>query len=91
MNAIYKSFELCHSREEAEQLRAKLANRMQQFEIALHSEKAKIVYKKNYHRPENHEHPSFTLLSYTFQPRSTCSSFGGIKKAYIVIRCCNKQ
>ena len=57
---------------------------MQQFELALHSEKAKIVYWKNYHRPENREHASFTLLSYTFQPKSRCSSFGSINKAYIV-------
>jgi RNA-directed DNA polymerase len=74
----------CHSREEAEQLLAKLANRMQQFELALHPEKTKIVYCKNYKRLEDHEHVSFTFLSYSFQPRSTRSSFGGINKTYIV-------
>lgn len=74
----------CHSKEEAEQLLAKLANRLQQFELALHSEKTKIVYCKNYKRPETHEHESFTFLSYSFQPRSKRNNFGGINKTYIV-------
>jgi RNA-directed DNA polymerase len=74
----------CHSKEEAEQLLVKLQNRMQKFELALHPEKTKIVYCKNYKRTETHEHESFTFLSYSFQPRSKRSSFGGINKTYIV-------
>ena len=74
----------CHSKEEAEQLLAKLANRMQEFELALHPEKTKLVYCKNYKRTETHEQESFTFLSYSFQPRSKRSSFGSINKTYIV-------
>ena len=74
----------CHSKEEAEELLAKLSNRMQQFELTLHSEKTKIVYCKNYKRTETHEQESFTFLSYSFQPRSKRSSFGCINKTYIV-------
>ena len=74
----------CHSKEEAEQLLVKLENRMQKFELTLHPEKTLVVYCKNYKRLENHEHESFTFLSYSFQPRSKRSNFGGINKTYIV-------
>jgi hypothetical protein len=31
---------------------------------------SKIVYCKNYQRPESHEYESFTFLSYSFEPRT---------------------
>lgn len=74
----------CDSKQEAEQLLTKLANRMQQFELTLHPEKTKLVYCKNYQRTEKHEHESFDFLSYSFQPRSKRSSFGSNNKTYIV-------
>lgn len=74
----------CDSKQEAEQLLTKLANRMQQFELTLHPKKTKLVYCKNYQRTEKHEHESFDFLSYSFHPRSKRSSFGSNNKTYIV-------
>lgn len=34
------------------------------------------MYCKNYRRKEQHEHNSFTFLSYSFQPRSKPNTFG---------------
>ncbi len=34
------------------------------------------MYCKNYSRKEQHEHNSFTFLSYSFQPRSKPTTFG---------------
>jgi RNA-directed DNA polymerase len=74
----------CNSKEEAEQLLAKLESRMQQFELALHPDKTKIVYCKNYKRTETHEQESFTFLSYSFQPRRKRDNFSRGNKTYIV-------
>ena len=59
----------CNSKEEAEQLLEAIRTRMQGFELELHPEKTKLVYCKSYNRKEEHEHNSFTFLSYSFQPR----------------------
>jgi hypothetical protein len=67
----------CSSKEEAEQLLEKLKGRMQQYELELHPDKTKIVYCKNYLRNEKHDNNSFTFLSYSFEPRTIKSKFGG--------------
>lgn len=59
----------CNSKEEAEHLLASIRTRLLGFELELHPEKTKLVYCKNYQRKEEHEHNSFTFLSYSFQPR----------------------
>ena len=59
----------CSSKEEAEQILEKLRERMQVAELALHPEKTKIVFCKNYQRKGRHENESFTFLGYSFQPR----------------------
>ena len=59
----------CNSKEEAEQLLTSIRQRLQGFELELHPEKTKLVYCKNYQRKEEHEHNSFTFLSYSYQPR----------------------
>jgi RNA-directed DNA polymerase len=74
----------CHSKEEAEFLLAQLKSRMEIYELALHPEKTKIVYCKNYRRLENHEEESFTFLSYSFQPRRKRDNYGRGNKTYIV-------
>lgn len=74
----------CHSKEEAEFLLTQLKIRMEIYELALHPEKTKIVYCKNYRRLENHEEESFTFLSYSFQPRRKRDNFGRGNKTYIV-------
>ena len=66
----------CQSKEEAEQLLTQLSDRMQEYSLALHPEKTKIVYCKNHHRHDKHEHESFTFLSYSFQPRTSNFKLG---------------
>ncbi len=73
----------CSSKEEAEKLLEKLKIRMQEYELELHPEKTKIVYCKNYQRNERHDNESFTFLSYSFQPRTIKSKFGGAKRLLV--------
>jgi RNA-directed DNA polymerase len=73
----------CHSKEEAEQLLARLTARMKEFELTLHPEKTKIVYCKNYQRSGNHDNESFTFLSYSFQPRTVKSRFGKAQRLLV--------
>lgn len=70
----------CNSKAEAEDLLSSIRQRLQGFELELHPEKTKLVYCKNYQRKEEHEHNSFTFLSYSFQPRSKPNTFGKHKK-----------
>lgn len=64
------------SREEAESLLLSIRDRLQGFCLEFHPEKTKLVYCKNYQRKEEHEHNSFTFLSYSFQPRARVNKFG---------------
>ena len=66
----------CSSKEEAEQMLAKLKTRMNEFDLTLHPEKTKIVYARNYQRTEKHDKESFTFLSYSYQPRKVKGKFG---------------
>ena len=66
----------CKSKEEAEKLVSSIMERLSVFDLELHPEKTKLVYCKNYLRKEQHEHNSFTFLSYSFQPRSKPNTFG---------------
>lgn len=74
----------CHSKARAEQLLIQLTDRVRLFELSLHPEKTKIVYCKNYQRPEQHEEESFGFLSYSFQPRIKRSNFGDANSTYII-------
>jgi RNA-directed DNA polymerase len=60
----------CDTLDEAKHLLASIRQRLAGFELELHPEKTKLVYCKNYQRKEEHEHNSFTFLSYSFQPRA---------------------
>jgi len=66
----------CNSKEEAGQLLCSIRERLAGFDLELHPEKTKLVYCKNYLRKEQHEHNSFTFLSYSFQPRGKPNTFG---------------
>ena len=66
----------CSSKAEAEQILLAIQERLEGFELQLNPEKTKLVYCKNYLRKEQHEHNSFTFLSYSFQPRSKPNTFG---------------
>ena len=70
----------CNSKEEAEQLLNSIKERLAGFDLELHPDKTKLVYCKNYLRKEQHEHNSFTFLSYSFQPRSKPNIFGRANK-----------
>ena len=59
----------CNSKEEAEHLLSCVQQRLRGFDLELHPDKTKVVYCKNCKRKEEHEHNSFTFLSYSFQPR----------------------
>ena len=73
----------CSSKEEAEQLLAKLKERMQQYELELHPEKTKIVFCKNYQRKNKHDNNSFIFLGYSFQPRTIKDKFGRTNRIVI--------
>jgi RNA-directed DNA polymerase len=66
----------CNSKAEAEHLLSSIRERLRGFELELHPEKTKLVYCKSWKRKEQHEHNSFTFLSYSFQPRSKPNTFG---------------
>jgi group II intron reverse transcriptase/maturase len=70
----------CRSKEEAEDLLARLKTRMLEYELELNPDKTKIVYCRNYQRNEKHENNSFTFLGYSFEPRTVKSKFGGTKR-----------
>lgn len=59
----------CRSKEEAEQLRSNIGQRLREFELELHPEKTKVVYCKTSDRKDDHDENSFTFLGYSFQPR----------------------
>ena len=56
----------CNSKAEAEHLLVSIRERLAGFGLELHPEKTKLVYCKSWKRKEQHEHNSFTLLSYSF-------------------------
>ena len=66
----------CSSKAEVEHLLVSIRERLAGFGLELHPEKTKLVYCKSWKRKEQHEHNSFTFLSYSFQPRSKPNTFG---------------
>jgi RNA-directed DNA polymerase len=83
----------CHSKEEAEQVLLAIRERLRIFELELHPEKTKLVYCKNNHRKEDHEHNSFTFLSYSFQPRGKQIAFrkGNKTMVFSAAICCKAK
>lgn len=73
----------CGSKEEAQEILERLKARMNEFELTLHPEKTKIVYCKNYQRPDRQDNESFTFLSYSFQPRTVKRKFGSGKRLLV--------
>jgi RNA-directed DNA polymerase len=66
----------CASREQAEHVRAALAERLAQVGLELHPDKTRIVYCKDADRRGVFEHTSFTFLGYTFRPRLARNKHG---------------
>lgn len=83
----------CNSEIEAQQLLTCIRERLQGFDLEVHPEKTKLVYCKNYLRKEEHEHNSFTFLSFSFQPRSKPNTFGRHNKfmAFNAAICCKSK
>ncbi len=59
----------CDTEEQAQHLRAAIANRLGTLGLELHPDKTKIVYCKDTNRRAVSEHTSFDFLGYTFRGR----------------------
>ena len=68
----------CRSRGSAEQLLAKITNRLQDCGLRIHPLKTRIVYCKRSGRKEDWSCISFDFLGYTFKPRRTVSRVGEV-------------
>ena len=66
----------CVSKEQAEQVLAALAERMEEVGLRLHPDKTRIVYCRDGRRRGDHEHTSFTFLGFTFRAREAQGSNG---------------
>ncbi len=60
----------CVTERQAREVWAALDARLAGLGLKLHPDKTRIVYCKDDRRRGSHEHTSFTLLGYTFQPRT---------------------
>jgi RNA-directed DNA polymerase len=77
---------ICHcvSKQQAEQVLAAIAERMEEVGLTLHPDKTKIVYAKDGRRRGDHEHTSFTFLGYTFQARKAPDRWnGGYRSSFL--------
>ena len=59
----------CDSQDQARNLRAAIAARLETLGLELHPEKTKIAFCKDANRPGEAEHTSFDFLGYTFRGR----------------------
>ncbi len=66
----------CDTQEQAEALRAGIADRLGTLGLELHPEKTKIVYCKDANRRREAEHTSFDYLGYTFRGRQALGRHG---------------
>jgi RNA-directed DNA polymerase len=66
----------CDSQDQARQLRARVAERLQTLGLELHPEKTRIVLCKDSNRPGTAEHVSFDFLGFTFRGRLLKGKYG---------------
>ena len=66
----------CKSRRQAEDVRGRIAARMQEVGLRLHPDKPRIVYCKVGRRRAPHEHTTFTFLGYAFRARGARTKDG---------------
>jgi RNA-directed DNA polymerase len=59
----------CVSERQARDVRDAVARRLAEVGLEIHPGKTRLVYCKDSNRTGEHEHTSFTFLSYTFRPR----------------------
>jgi RNA-directed DNA polymerase len=67
----------CTSRQQAEHVRDRIAERMEEVGLRLHPDKTRIVYCKDGKRRGDYEHTSFTFLGFTFRARKARATDGG--------------
>lgn len=72
----------CKSETEAEEVLFKIRERLLTCGLRLNEEKTKIVYCQDYRREKRHYSKKFDFLGFTFQPRSTKSTRGGMFLGY---------
>jgi RNA-directed DNA polymerase len=68
----------CRSLKQAQYVRERLAQRLQECGLELHPDKTRIVYCKDHHRQEQHEQIRFDFLGYSFHPRRSYDRFGRV-------------
>ena len=66
----------CDTEEQAQHLRASMAERLESLGLELHPEKTKVVFCKDANRPGRSEHVSFDFLGYTFRARLAKGPYG---------------
>ena len=59
----------CRTEKEAQEVRAAIAERLQECGLELHPEKTKVVYCKDEDRRRTYPNEKFDFLGYTFRPR----------------------
>jgi RNA-directed DNA polymerase len=66
----------CRTLKQAQYVQARLAQRFAECGLELHPSKTKIVYCKDLHRKQEHEHIQFDFLGYTFCLRRSFDRHG---------------
>lgn len=66
----------CRTRQDAEQLKATLEQRLAECRLTLHPEKTRVVYCKDSNRRGSYPHIQFTFLGFAFRPRVARSRYG---------------
>lgn len=69
----------CVSRRQAEQVRASIAERMEQVGLSLHPTKTRIVYCRDSNRPDRSDQIAFDFLGHTFRARAAVNRRTGVE------------
>ena len=73
----------CKSKEDAEELRSRLEQRLAECKLELHPTKTRIVYCKDANRKGNYPENTFDFLGYTFRPRGARNKLGMLFAGYL--------
>jgi RNA-directed DNA polymerase len=73
----------CKSKEDAEELRKSLEQRLAECKLELHPTKTRIVYCKDANRKGDYPENTFDFLGYTFRPRGARNKLGILFTGYI--------
>jgi group II intron reverse transcriptase/maturase len=73
----------CTSEQQAQHVRAAIADRMETVGLRLHPDKTRIVYCQDDNRRGSAEHTSFTFLGYTFRARGARNKNGVVFTSFL--------